>query len=53
MSGISGHYECAEIIGDGIAHAIEVCLGVIGAVDAGRRPVERAIIIFHAHQECA
>ena len=29
---ISWHYDCAEIIADGVVHAIGVCLGLIGAV---------------------
>src|SRR5262249_47521503 len=29
---ISWHYDRAEIIADGVAHAIGVCLGLIGAV---------------------
>ena len=29
---ISWHYERAEIIADGVVHAIGVCLGLIGAV---------------------
>ena len=29
---ISWHYDRAEIIADGVVHAIGVCLGLIGAV---------------------
>ena len=29
---ISWHYDCAEIIADGVVHAVGVCLGLIGAV---------------------
>src|SRR5262245_20590277 len=29
---ISWHYDCAEIVADGVVHAIGVCLGLIGAV---------------------
>jgi predicted membrane channel-forming protein YqfA (hemolysin III family) len=29
---ISWHYDGAEIIADGVVHAIGVCLGLIGAV---------------------
>jgi channel protein (hemolysin III family) len=28
---ISWHYDCAEIIADGVVHAVGVCLGLIGA----------------------
>jgi len=44
---ISWHYGRAEIIADGVVHAIGVCLGLIGAVTLVVMAVTRARLCEH------